>query len=160
MCQSWLHFLMHHQQMWLLWVPFHMAAPTSLLTSRLTFPLWTPHTHTYLPLQTPRLTSSYLSSISFSEPPASTHLFHWLSLNLFHILPEGVISGSSVAMCLHYRGIHFMSIYLLVEHHQRVWWIWTEKKKKDCLFDLEKDGGKGPVNALRQLFHMDQSVQQ
>ena len=129
-----------------------MAAPTSLLTSRLTFPLWTPHTHTYLPLQTPRLTSSYLSSISFSEPPASTHLFHWLSLNLFHILPEGVISGSSVAMCLHYRGIHFMSIYLLVEHHQRVWWIWTEKKKKKTAYSTLKKMEERVLSTLSDNF--------
>lgn len=118
MCQSWLHFLMHHQQMWLLWVPFHRTTPHppfgKVLAFRLASPLHPRHTHTLSLADT--ISSPPLASFAFYPhliflPPASTHLFHRFSLNLFHILPGRVISGSSVPRVCIIRNTFHVNLF-------------------------------------------------
>lgn len=160
MCQSWLHFLMHHQQMWLLWVPFHGATPLSAEFSplhSLSKPSmdWVSPTHTltHSPTQTP--SPHLLLPLLFPSSPrlvlqthASTCLFLWFSLNLFHILTGRVISGSSVpGVCIIRK--HFMSNYSLVKYHKRValWEIWTASEKS-----AYPPPNESSLNILWQLF--------
>lgn len=166
MCQSWLHFLMHHQQMWLLWVPFHRATPLSaeFLASRLTLQtlcgLRLPNTHIHIHL--PRhhlLTSSYLSSFPppsqlVLQPSASTCLFGWFSLNLFHILP-GSYFWLLCSQCLHYQ--EYISC-------QFIRWLNTTRDSLVGKFELHLKRMLIPLKKVLSpfcddFFHVDLSLQ-
>lgn len=151
MCQSWLHFLMHHQQMWLLWVPFHRATPPppsakfSLLSSVSPHPPLTLRTHTYVhPCRHHLLTSS---SISFSNLlPPLTYFFGSVLISSTSCLEELFLAPRFPMFAL--SGIHFMSIYSLVKYHKRValWEIWTAVEKND--YSPKRGSSKHFVTAL------------
>lgn len=146
MCQSWLHFLMHHQQMWLLWVLFlshtQRHTHTPQLSSRLTthsasllqsLPPPQPQTHTQIhsPLQTP---SPHLLLPLLSPPPPPSHF----PTSRLHALISFLLALISSTSCLGQlflallflmfalSGIHFTTIYSLVKYHNRVP-LWGEK---------------------------------